>query len=62
MGEKKYLTKVVTQFVQFLSNNRAATALEEQVSIVEDEDMEQPYSPVFELVIVCLAGSPVTKI
>lgn len=40
MGEKKYLTKVVTQFVQFLSDNRAATVLDEQVSIAEDEDME----------------------
>lgn len=39
-GETKYFTKVVTQFVQFLSDNRAASALDEQVSVVEEEDME----------------------
>ena len=39
MGEKKHLTKVVTRLVQFLSDNRAATALDEQVSIAEDENM-----------------------
>jgi hypothetical protein len=40
MGETNTFTKVVTQFVQFLSDNRAATALDEQVSIAEEEDME----------------------
>ena len=39
-GETKYFTKVVTQFVQFLSDNRAATALDEQVNVAEDEEME----------------------
>lgn len=39
-GETKYFTKVVTQFVQFLSDNRAASALDEQAGIAEEEDME----------------------
>jgi single-strand DNA-binding protein len=39
-GGTRYFTKVVTQFVQFLSDNRAASALDEQVSIAEEEDME----------------------
>ena len=39
-GETKYYTKVVTQLVQFLSDNRATTALDEQVNVAEEEDME----------------------
>ena len=39
-GETKYYTKVVTQFVQFLSDNRAASALDEQAGVAEEEDME----------------------
>ncbi|MEP7137799.1 MAG: hypothetical protein ABI904_22970, partial [Chloroflexota bacterium] len=35
-------TKVVTQFVQFLSDSRTATALDEQVetNVVDEEEME----------------------
>ncbi|MEP7134352.1 MAG: single-stranded DNA-binding protein [Chloroflexota bacterium] len=39
-GGTKYFTKVVTQLVQFLSDNRATTALDEQVNAAEEEDME----------------------
>ena len=38
-GETKYFTKVVTQFVQFLSDNRAGDTFESQESS-EDEEME----------------------
>jgi len=39
-GETNSLIKIVTQFVQFLSDNRAATALDEQVNVAEEEDMK----------------------
>jgi len=40
LGGTNTFTKVVTQFVQFLSDNRATTALDEQVGIAEEENME----------------------
>jgi hypothetical protein len=40
IGETNILTRVVTQFVQFLSDNRATSALDEQASAAEEEDME----------------------
>ncbi|MBE0651665.1 MAG: single-stranded DNA-binding protein, partial [Bacteroidales bacterium] len=39
-GETKYFTKVVTQLVQFLSDNRASAALGEQANLVEEKDYE----------------------
>jgi len=38
-GETKYYTKVVTQFVQFLSDNRAADTLMEEASVVDEESL-----------------------
>jgi len=37
MGEIKFLTKVVTQFVQFLSDNRTRDTLIDQGAIDEDD-------------------------
>jgi single-strand DNA-binding protein len=39
-GETKYFTKVVTQFLQFLSDNRASTPIDEQANVNEEEDLE----------------------
>lgn len=39
-GETKYFTKVVTQLVQFLSDNRASSDQGEQVNLVDEEDYE----------------------
>ncbi len=35
-----FFVKVVTQFVQFLSDSRTAPSLDEQVNVAEEEDME----------------------
>ena len=39
-GDTKYFTKVVTQFIQFLSGNRAGDSLLEQDSAVEADELE----------------------
>ncbi|HXQ33829.1 MAG TPA: single-stranded DNA-binding protein [Anaerolineales bacterium] len=39
-GETKYFTKVVTQFIQFLSGNRAGDSLLEQGSAIGEEELE----------------------
>lgn len=39
-GETKYFTKVVTQFIQFLSGNRAGDSLLEQSNTVDEEEPE----------------------
>jgi len=39
-GDTKYFTKVVTQFIQFLSGNRAGDSLLEQDSAVEENELE----------------------
>ncbi len=39
-GETKYYTKVVSQSIQFLSDNRARDAMIEQASETEEEDIE----------------------
>ena len=39
-GETKYFTKVVTQFIQFLSGNRAGDSLLEQGSATGEEELE----------------------
>jgi len=38
-GETKYYTKVVTKFVQFLSDNRAADTLMEEASVIDEESL-----------------------
>jgi len=38
--EITYCTKVVTQFVQFLSDNRAADTLIEEASVMDEENLE----------------------
>jgi single-strand DNA-binding protein len=40
-GDTKYYTKVVTQFVQFLSENRVGDALMEQSSAFDEEEIEE---------------------
>jgi single-strand DNA-binding protein len=40
-GDTKYYTKVVTQLVQFLSENRAGEALMEQASAFDAEEIEE---------------------
>lgn len=39
-GETKYFTKVVTQFIQFLSGNRAGDSLLEQGNATGEEELE----------------------
>jgi len=39
-GETKYYTKVVTQFVQFLSDNRAGDTFLDQGSLIDEEEIE----------------------
>ena len=39
-GETKYFTKVVTQFIQFLSGNRAGDSLLEQGTATGEEELE----------------------
>lgn len=39
-GETKFFTKVVTQFIQFLSGNRAGDSLLEQSSVIGEEEPE----------------------
>jgi len=41
-GETKYYTKVVTQFVQFLSDNRAGDDVMERGNIATEEELEEP--------------------
>jgi len=41
-GETKFYTKVVTQFVQFLSDSRASDTIVEHGDILDEEDMEIP--------------------
>ena len=39
-GETKYFTKVVTQYLQFLSDNRAGDTVVADASLVEEEEPE----------------------
>ena len=39
-GETRFFTKVVTQFIQFLSGNRAGDTLIEQSSAIGEEELE----------------------
>lgn len=39
-GEANTFTKVVTQFVQFMADNRAADTLSEEANVIEEEDLE----------------------
>jgi single-strand DNA-binding protein len=39
-GEMKYFTKVVTQFIQFLSDNRTGDPLIEQSNVADEEELE----------------------
>lgn len=39
-GDTKFFTKVVTQFIQFLSGNRAGDSLLEQGSAIGEEELE----------------------
>jgi single-strand DNA-binding protein len=39
-GETRYFTKVVAQFLQFLSGNRAGDSVIEEVGVMEAEELE----------------------
>jgi len=39
-GETRFFTKVVTQFIQFLSGNRAGDSMLEQSNAVDEEELE----------------------